>query len=48
MILERGEVHIKYGHILGDPYYVIKAALRNAFFWMRDILPMFAPLWQEP
>ena len=26
MILERGEVHIKYGHILGDPYYVIKVA----------------------
>lgn len=26
MILERGEVHIKYGHVLGDPYYVIKVA----------------------
>ena len=26
MILEKGEVHIKYGHILGDPYYVIKVA----------------------
>ena len=26
MILERGEVHIKYGHVPGDPYYVIKVA----------------------
>jgi len=26
MILEKGEVHIKYGHIPGDPYYVIKVA----------------------
>jgi len=26
MILERGEVHIKYGHIPGDLYYVIKVA----------------------
>jgi len=26
MILEKGEVHIKYGHVLGDPYYVIKVA----------------------
>jgi len=26
LILERGEVHIKYGHIPGDPYYVIKVA----------------------
>ena len=26
MILERGEVHIKYGHLMGDPFYVIKVA----------------------
>lgn len=26
MILERGEVHIKYGHVRGDPYYVVKVA----------------------
>ena len=26
MILERGEVHIKYGYVKGDPFYVIKVA----------------------
>ena len=26
MLLEKGEVHIKYGYIKGDPYYVIKIA----------------------
>lgn len=25
-MMERGEVHIKYGHVKGDPYYVIKLA----------------------
>ena len=26
MIMEKGEVHIKYGYTLGDAYYVVKVA----------------------
>ena len=26
LLLERGEVHIKYGYLTGDSYYVIKVA----------------------
>lgn len=26
MMMERGELHIKYGHVKGDPYYVVKLA----------------------
>jgi len=35
MLLEKGEVHIKYGFIQGDPYYVIKVA--SGFYGNPDL-----------